>query len=590
MRGIMDAVNDPAVQRIVVAKAVQVAYTETLNCVLGYYMDQDPASILVIMPTLELAQAWSKDRLAPMLRDTPALQDKVSDPKSRDSGNTIRQKIFPGGRLTIIGANSPAALSARPIRFVFADEVDRWPVSAGTEGDPLSLAAKRQVTFWNRKTLLGSTPTLKLTSVIWREFEASDQRKYYVPCPHCQHPQVLKWSNVRWDRKEGLDLPDTAYYQCEECGAAWDDNERHDAVGLGFWRATNPGARSAGFHVPGFLSPWMSLSEIVREFLTAKNDPYLLQVWTNTVEGMPWEEMAERLEGSGLIARGESYTPRSLPRGVRLLTAGIDIQKDRIEVVIVGWGAGDESWVVAHEIFHGDPVGVRELWEEVDALLLTKCATVDGREMRVAACCIDVGFAPGAQEALNYCRTRHRRRLFATKGASGPRPIWPKRSSETRVGDTIHILGVDTAKDAIYQRLRIRETGPGYIHFPAGQGFDETFYAQLTSEEVQVRKREGRTYRVWVLPSGRRNEVLDCMVLALAARMSIPLNLENIKMPVAPEIEGEVEGPEVLPPSELPETEDKKPLYSTVIHSKIAEQKSGGWMQGGRSDRWWNRK
>src|SRR6266566_3398587 len=174
MKGVMDAVNDPAIQRIVVAKGVQVGYTESMNCVLGYYMDQDPASMLVVMPTLELAQSWSKDRLAPMLRDAPTLRNKVSDPKSRDSGNTIRQKVFPGGRLTIIGANSPAGLSARPIRFVFADEIDRWPVSAGTEGDPLSLAAKRQVTFWNRKTLLGSTPNLKVTSVIWREFESSD--------------------------------------------------------------------------------------------------------------------------------------------------------------------------------------------------------------------------------------------------------------------------------------------------------------------------------------------------------------------------------------------------------------------------------
>jgi phage terminase large subunit GpA-like protein len=231
LHGVMNALSDPSITRIVVAKASQIGGTEAINNVLGYFIHQDPSPILVIQPTLELAESWSKDRLSAMLRDTPVLSGRVRDPTSRDSGNTIRAKTFPGGRLTIIGANSPAGLSARPIRVVLGDEVDRWPVSAGTEGDPLALAAKRQQTFWNRKSLLASTPVHKLTSIIWREYQESDMRRFHVPCRACGTPQVLQWSNVKWDKgPNGEHLPETAYYLCEHCGAIWDDVERNAAI------------------------------------------------------------------------------------------------------------------------------------------------------------------------------------------------------------------------------------------------------------------------------------------------------------------------------------------------------------------------
>src|SRR5215831_3719766 len=246
MREPMDAISDPSISKVVIAKSAQIGFTDgIINNTCGFYIHQDPAPLLVIMPTLEMAEAWSKDRFAPMLRDTPALARLVGDPKSRDSEQTLRLKTFPGGRVTIIGANAPASLAARPIRIVLGDEIDRWPLSAGSEGDPLGLAAKRQLTFFNKKTLIGSTPVRTDTSVIWREYLSSDQRRYFVPCYACGEAQTLRWEMVRWDKRAADEQPDpefgqhkpqTAHYVCESCGAIWTDHNRHEAVKNGHWR------------------------------------------------------------------------------------------------------------------------------------------------------------------------------------------------------------------------------------------------------------------------------------------------------------------------------------------------------------------
>jgi phage terminase large subunit GpA-like protein len=381
MRAVMDAVTDSGAETIVILKAAQISATECINNIVGYFIAEDPSTILVIQPTLELAEAWSRDRLAPMLRDTPALLGKVQDPRSRDSGNTVKHKEFPGGRLTIVGANSPTGLRARSIRVVLADEVDSYPPSVGTEGDPLTLAAARQRTFWNRRTILASTPLHKATSVIWREWLRSDQRRYHVPCPHCGHEQVLAWSGVRWDKTaDGAHQPSTAGYMCEECGALWNDVERHAAVARGHWIAGAPGAPIVGFHVTGLLSPWLTFETIVREFLRAQDDPYLLQVWSNTMLGEPFEEARESIAGSGLISRCEPYGPESVPDAVRILCAGTDVQDDRLECSIVGFGAHNESWLITHEILYGDPA-LPALWDELDQLLRVQFQRQDGNLM-----------------------------------------------------------------------------------------------------------------------------------------------------------------------------------------------------------------
>jgi phage terminase large subunit GpA-like protein len=605
MREVMDALNDPKIQRVVVMKASQVGATEAINNILGFYMSRDPAPVLVIQPNVEMAETWSKDRLSPMLRDTPCLVDKVHEAKSKDSSNTIRQKTYQGGRLTIIGANAPSGLSARPIRIVLGDEVDRWPVSAGTEGDPLALASKRQQTFWHRKTFICSTPVLKITSVINREYEASDKRRYYVPCPQCDHEQILQWKQVVWDKTDTEDgkrihHPETAYYVCENCGAIWGDVERHQAVKKGRWIAENPGGNVAGFHIPGFLSPWLTLEEIAREFLKAGKDPSLLQVWENTVLGKPFEEAAEKIDGSSLIGRGESYSPQSVPAGVLICTAGVDTQADRLEVQVVGWGAFEESWLLAREVLHGDPAQTM-VWDELDQLLLTPMRNENGRELRVKACCIDTGGHHAAQVHA-FCRPRRNRRIFPTKGFAGVRDIWPRTASTTHDKKSqVFVLGVNAAKEALYGRLRITKPGPGYIHFPVGQGFDEEFFAQLTSEHVVTRKRDGIPYRRWILPQGRRNEALDTYVLSLAARLSIRVILvseqEHPTTPLPPEPEYfdmtesiPAEQPEPTPPASAPAPPLGTGGARPVKHSAFVQQ---GWLGdrvGGGRGSWWDRR
>lgn len=527
LRDIMDAMTDPAVTRVVVAKSAQVGFTEALNNICGYFVSEDPCSMLIVQPTVEMGEAWSKDRLAPMLRDTPALAAKVAAPIARDASNTLRQKVFHGGRLAIVGANSPAGLASRPVRIVLADEVDRYPISAGSEGDPLALAAKRQSTFWNRKTLVGSTPTLKGTSVIWREWVVSDQRKFFVPCPDCRNSQVLAWSNVRWDKApSGKHLPHTAHYVCSHCGSIWTDADRHDAVARGQWQATNrDGAQGiAGFHISALMSPWVALPDVVTEFLAARKDAALLQVWTNTVLGEPFEEEREVIEASSLMTRGENYGPQSIPEAVRFLTAGVDTQGDRLEVQIVGWGAFEESWAVRYEVLPGDPAQ-QHVWDQLDDVLRAAYCRADGRELRVRLACIDAG-GHHQHQVLEHCRRR--KGIVAIRGTAGAKPIWSGRASKTRHGHRVFWVGVDTSKDTIYSRLRFGEPGPGYMHFSVGGMFNEEYYRQLTSEEVQTRYNEGRPYRVWMLPGGKRNEALDTMVYALAARTALPYRLDVV--------------------------------------------------------------
>lgn len=524
----MDAVTDPDTPRVVCIKSTQVGWTELLMNAIGYFVCQDPCPMLLIQPTVEAGEAWSKERLAPMIRDTPAVAARIADSKSRDSGNTIRGKNFPGGLLAIVGANAPTGLASRPIRLVFADEVDKYPVSAGTEGNPLRLAAKRQGTFWNRKTLVGSTPTIKGASEIESEWKASDQRLYFVPCPDCGTEQVLKWSGVIWDKgANGEHLHRTAHYVCEACGTLWDDMRRGDAVKHGRWVAQLPFNGVAGFHITAFMSPWVHLSEIVYEFLQSRHDPEKLKTWVNTTLGETWEEKAEKVDSSSFIGRRENYGPESLPDDIRLVTAGVDVQGDRLEVIVMGWAAHEESYGIAYHVIHGDP-SQGDVWDILDDLLLTPYHTDEGRELRIRASCIDTG-GHYANEVLAFCKPRLRRRVFAVKGAAGPRPIWPKWASRTKTNDKVFIIGVDTAKDTIYGRLRIAAPGPEkpYVHFPVSDDFNQRFFDQLGAEQVVTRYREGRPYRVWVLPSGKRNEALDTAVYALAARMALPIKLDR---------------------------------------------------------------
>jgi phage terminase large subunit GpA-like protein len=510
-RGIMDAVCDPAVHETWVMKSAQVGWTEILNNVIGYHVDQDPAPMLLVQPSLELAEAWSKDRLAPMIRDTPALQGKIADPKARDSGNTLLHKSFTGGRLTIAGANAPRGLASRPIRIVMFDEVDGYPTSAGTEGDPISLGVKRTRTFWNRKVLAGSTPTIKGSSRIEVGFEQSDQRFYFVPCTHCGEYQRLIWANVRWP--DGR--PHEAVYVCQHCGVELTDADKPGMLARGEWRSSRPFDGIAGFHISELYSPWSTWAEMASGFLRAKRLPETLQTWINTSLGETWEDAGETLEPQGLLARREAYTRESLPPGVLLITAGTDVQGDRLETTIWGWGADEEAWRVEHVVLKGDPASAA-LWAEHDQMLERRYALDDGRELGIEACAVDSG-GHFTEQVCRYAAKRKSRRVWAIKGIGGAgKPAWPKTISRAKRG-AVHLVGVDTAKDVLYQRVRrVMAPGPGYVHLDAMT--DAEWVEQFISETVVHKVTNGRRVRLWrPRQEGSRQEALDCTVYAWCA-------------------------------------------------------------------------
>ena len=518
-RGVMDALNDINTRMIVMMSSAQVGKTEILNNCVGYHVSQDPSPILVVQPTLEIAQTWSKDRLAPMLRDTPCLASSVQDPRSRDSGNTTLHKIFAGGHITVAGANSPSGLASRPIRIVLCDEVDRYPISAGSEGDPVLLARKRSATFWNRRVALFSTPTVKGNSRIEAAFNESDKRYYFLQCHHCKDWQTLKWSNVRWAEN----APETAHYVCEGCGVVWNDTDRVRAIRHGEWRATEPFNGVAGFHLSGLYSPWTPLEQAVREFLEAKKQPATLRVWVNTYLGEPWEEQGEQIDDYAIAERREEFGD-SLPLDVVLLTAGVDVQDDRLEVEIVGWGRDDESWSIDYRTIYGDPSGPA-VWQDMDSILGQQFEREDGTIMTVRATCVDSG-GHHTNSVYNYVRPREGKRIFAIKGVGGEGKPLVGKPGRNNIGKIkLFPVGVDTAKDVLFSRMRIAEPGPGYMHFPLSRS--DEYFRQLTAEKLVTRYHKGFARREWV-KIRPRNEALDVRVYSMAALGILNLNINAL--------------------------------------------------------------
>ena len=527
LKELMDCLSPSSdVEEVVFMKGAQIGGTEAGNNWVGFVIDQAPGPMLVVQPTVEMAKRWSKGRLAPLISDSPCLEGKVKDPRSRDSGNTVQSKEFPGGIVVITGANSAVGLRSMPVRYLFLDEEDAYPLDVNGEGDPISLAIRRTSTCARRKILKVSTPTIQGLSRIERDFDNSDQRFFWVPCPECEETQILKWTQIKYDN----DDPATTRYECEHCGYGIKNHQKTWMLERGQWRARSPEVtKFAGFHLSSLYSPvgWFSWEDAVDRFLVAKKNEELLKVWVNTVLGETWTDKGEAPDWERLRERAEDYKIGDVPENGLVLTAGADVQKDRIEVEIVAWGKDKQSWSVEYKIFYGDPAS-SDLWKQLSELLQETLTHESGVDLPIMMLAIDSGYA--TQEVYNWVRKQPASRVMAIKGVS--RSVAPLgspskvdvtyRGKKLRRGLRMWPVGVSILKSEFYHWLKLTrnedETFPsGYCHFPK---YNPEFFKQLTAEQLITRMVKGYPKREWQKVRDR-NEALDCLVYARSAAIAL---------------------------------------------------------------------
>jgi len=535
MRAIMDALSPshPA-RRIVFMKAAQVGATEAGNNWIGYIIHHAPGPMLAVQPTVELAKRFSRQRIEPLIAESPALRERVKPSRARDAGNTVLSKEFPAGLLIITGANSAVGLRSMPARYLFLDEVDAYPPSADEEGDPVALAEARTRTFsWRSKAFLASTPTIQGISRIEREYEASDQRRYFVPCPHCEHMQWLLFERLRWDKGK----PETTHYICEACDGRIEEHHKTAMLQAGEWRATAEGADSGtiGFHLSALYSPvgWFSWADIARMWEAAQATDEAKRSFKNGVLGLTWVETGEAPDWQRLYERREPWQIGTVPRGGLFLTAGADVQKDRIEVDVWAWGRGLESWLIDHIVVEGGPEHA-ETWNTLGQLLNQTWPHAHGAELGLAKLAIDTGYESPAVYA--WARRSGHAQVAPIKGVEGFNRSAPvagpthvdvtEGGKKLRRGARLWTIAVATFKSETYRYLRLlaptdeeiaagAKFPAGYVHLPRGS--DAEWIKQLVAEQLVTIKTKRGFQRLEWQKLRERNEALDCRVYARAA-------------------------------------------------------------------------
>lgn len=539
MREPMDCLSVMSpVEEVAMMAGAQLGKSESGNNWVGYVIDEAPGPMLLVQPTVDNAKRYSKQRISPMILETPALRGKVLENKSRESGNTMLEKEFPNGILILGGANSAAGLRSMPIRYGFFDEISNWPADVDGEGDPLGMAEDRTSTFGRkRKIFKTSTPGIKGACRIEAEFLKGDQRRYHVPCPHCGHKHVLTWANFVIPKDAaGKYQPGKAYMKCPECfdttGALIEEHHKTEMLARGEWRATcpenaDPSRRS--YHISGLYSPvgWKSWAKVAKQWLDAQGNPKKLQTFVNNVLAETWEVQGERVSDHELAQRAEDYGTDPLPDGVVLLTAGTDVQPNRLVTEVVGWGSGEQTWSIDFIETFGNP-DLDDIWLLHDATVLNRIYTrADGVQLRVARCCADTG---GANTDAVYRAVRARLAggvLLGIKGVPGEgKPIIGNPTHSNLGKIPLFPVGTFTAKDLVMGRLKIAEPGPGYCHFP--KRYRPGFFQELTAEEVRIKYNKGFPVREWHKPEGRRNEAFDCRVYATAAFASLNVRIDEL--------------------------------------------------------------
>lgn len=521
------------VEETVLMFGAQLGKSETGNNWIGYTMDYDPAPMLAVQPTVDIAQRFSRQRIAPLISESPRLVSKVASNKSRDGGNSMLSKEFPGGILLLAGANSAAGLRSMPIKKLFLDEVDAYPPDVDGEGDPVELARARTRTFNRRKILLTSTPTIAGQSRIEASFVESDQRRFYVPCPHCGTRDWLRWANfiIPVDG-EGNKLPGQAHMVCESCGGVIEEHHKTAMLEAGEWRATAPenlNIKRRGYHLSSLYSPvgWLSWAEIADKWLRAKGNPARLKEFINTVLAETWDDGGERVDHTGLLERAEDYGAEEMPDGAVLLTAGVDVHPDRLELEIVAWGAGEETWSVDYLVIAGDTT-TDTPWQILDYHLLNRTwrNPATGALLRPARTFVDSGNQ--TVRVYEYVKPRESLGVYAIKGSSqGEAAPLVGNPAKNNIGKVmLFSLGTIAAKDLIYGRLRMEEPGPGYCHFP--KRYAPGYFEQLTSNRVVTKYSRGFAKREYQKDRFKRDEALDCRVYATAAFYSLGVNVDQI--------------------------------------------------------------
>ena len=540
LREPMQVLTNPRFQRVVLMCGAQLGKSELIANYLGWQIDISGGPCMIIQPTVELAKRFSKQRIGPLLEETPRLRDKVPAARSRDSSRTMFSVEYPNGLFILCGANSGSNLRSMPCRYVLADEVDAYPAAVGagsgdSEGDPLSLAEKRTSTFGSkRKLVYTSTPTVKDFSRVEKEYLISDQRRYYVACPICGEMQYLEWSQMRWDD----DDPNTARYECPACSGTFTDAHKTKMLRGGEWRATAPGdGKTAGFQLSTLYAPagWITWADLVDEFIKAREDQTLLRVFVNTRLGITYaDDYANKINAEGLLKRCEAYEPGKLPNGALVVTMGVDVQGgggttgDRLVVSTWAWGKNDpadngpeEGWLIDHTEVMGDPQRP-EVWRQLDQLITKKWEHENGKDLRADVVAIDSG-GWATHETYQFARERAAYGVIAIKGSSQRgRPSISKpsrvdiafKNKRIKKGAQVYLVGTQCIKDTIFGRLKNNEEGPGTLHFHGKTG--EKYFEELTAEKQAIRFVKGFVVREYVKKPGARNEALDCLVYARA--------------------------------------------------------------------------
>jgi len=559
--GILDAITDPKVETITIKKSARVGYTKLLNFTIAYHIHQDPCPIMVVQPTIEDAQGYSKDDVTPMLETIPALDGLVSESKSRDKNNTILKKNFAGGSLLIVGANSARGFRRVSVRKVLFDEVDGYPPTAGQEGDQIILGKRRTDYYHNRQIIIGSTPTHK-GSRIDKSFEESDQRYFYVPCPFCKHRQVLEWRNFDFSELGTIDDP---VYRCDGCRKGISYNYHRSMIEQGEWLSTTPFNGHVGFHIWAAYSysPNATWTKIVKEFIDSKKDREKLRAWTNTILGESYEEEGDRLSHDVVASRRENYTAQ-VPKDALFLTCSVDVQKDRLEGEVKAWGEGEEMWGIEYFILMGS-TDRNDVWNQLSGKLDTIYKHESGINLEIRCTTIDSGYE--TDQVYKFCvqRLRHGKGVYPTKGSKTPgmpRISKPTHNNKYRV--PLFNIGTDTIKTTIFARLQIENPGPGYFHFP--DNYDEEYFKQLTAEEIRSSWIRGVQTRKWykIRP---RNEALDITVGNFAALEILNPNYKKI-----------IESMNVL--IEKNKNPDKNPKPKKTVRKKT------GWVNSWKSEQW----